>query len=65
MWVGNVMEEAMFQTHQATELSSFADVAVNLEARIEQNTETMVDSCSSRIRGDREEISLTEVKYSG
>ena len=65
MWVGNVMEEAMFQTHQATELSSFVDVAVNLEARIEQNTETMVDSCSSRIRGDGEEISLTEVKYSG
>ena len=55
----------MFQTHQATELSSFVDVAVNLEARIEQNTETMVDSCSSRIRGDGEEISLTEVKYSG
>ena len=50
------MEGAMFQTHQATELSRFVDGILDLEARIEVTTETMVDSYSSRIRGDGEEI---------
>ena len=56
MWVDNVMEGAMFQTHQATELSSFIHDALELEARIEVTSETMVDS----IIGDGEEISITD-----
>ena len=59
------MEGAMFQTHQVIELSSFVDVALDVEARIEVTSETMVDSCSSRIRGDGEEFSITDVKSSG
>ena len=60
----------MFQTPhlnspELTELTCFVNVAVDLEARIEVTSETMVDSYSSRIRGDGEEISLTKVKYSG
>ena len=39
----------MFQTYQATELSSFVKVAVDLEARIEVTSETMMDCYSSRI----------------
>ena len=50
----------MFQTHQATELSSFVVVAVDLET-IEMTSETMVDCYSSRIRGDIEEISITDI----
>ena len=48
--VYNVIEGAMFHTHQATELSSFVDMTVDLEARVEVTRETMVDSCSPRIR---------------
>ena len=60
MWVDNVMEGAMFQTHQPTELSSFIHVALELEARIKVTSETMVDSYSSRIIGDGEDISITD-----
>ena len=60
MWVDNVMEGAKFQTHQVTELSSFIDVAQDLEARIEVTHETMVGIYSSRIIGDGEEISITD-----
>ena len=35
------MEVAMFQPHQAAELSSFVYVALDLEARIEGTTETI------------------------
>ena len=59
------MEVTMFQTHQETELSRFVDVAVDLEARIEVTSETMLGSCSSRIRGDIEEISITDIQSSG
>ena len=55
----------MFQTHQATELSSFVYVALDLEERIEGTIETMVASYSSGIRGDGEEISITDIKSSG
>ena len=41
------MEGAMFQTHQATEHSSFVDMAVDLEKRIEVTSETMVDPYNS------------------
>ena len=64
MWVDNVMEAAMFQTYQATELSSFVKVAVDLEARIEVTSGTMVNSYSSRIRGDVEEIRITDIQSS-
>ena len=59
------MEGAMFQPHQVAELSSFVYVALNLEERIEGTSETMLDRYSSRIRGDGEEISITEEKSSG
>ena len=65
MWVDYVMEGAMFQTHQGTELSSFVDVTVDLETRVEVTSETMLESCSSRIRGDVEEISITDIQSSG
>ena len=61
----NVTNVAMFQPHQAAELTSFVYVALNLEARIEGTSMLIVDICSLRIRGDGEEISITEVKYSG
>ena len=63
--VYNVMEGAMFHTHQATELSSFVDVAVDLKARVEVTSETMMDICSSRIRSGVEETSITDIKSSG
>ena len=37
----NVVERAMFQPHQATELSSFVYVAIDLEARISGTSETI------------------------
>lgn len=49
----------MFHPHQVTELSSFVYVALDLEARIEGTSEAMLDGCSSKNRGDREEISIT------
>ena len=55
----------MFQAHQVAELSSFVYVALNLEARIAGTSEKMLDRYSSRIRGDGEEISITEEKSSG
>ena len=58
------MEGTMFQPHQVTELNSFVNVALHLEAIIAGTSETMLDSCSSRIRGDGEEISIIGVKYS-
>ena len=63
--VYNVMEGAMFHTHQGIELSSFVDVALDLEARIEVTSETMLDSCSSGIRGDVEDITITGIQSSG
>ena len=45
------MEGAKFQTHQVTELSSFVYEALDMKARIEGTSETMVDSCSSQIEG--------------
>ena len=44
------------------ELSWVVYVALDLETRIEWARETMLDSCNSRIRGDREEVSITDVK---
>ena len=41
MWAYNVMEGTMFQTHQATELSSFVDGTLELEARIAGTNETI------------------------
>ena len=58
------MEGTMFQPHQATELSRFVYVALHLDARKARTRETMLDSCSSRIRVDGKEISITEVKSS-
>ena len=49
----------MFQTHQVTKLSSFENAAQDLEARIKVTHETMVDSYSSKIIGDIEEITIT------
>ena len=59
------MEAAIFQTYHATELSSFVYVALDLEVRIEVTNETMVDSYSSIIRGNGEEISIPDIKSSG
>ena len=61
----NVIKGAVFQPHQTAEHTSIVYVALDLEARIERTRVIMLDSCSSRIRGDGEEISITEVKYSG
>ena len=58
------MEGAIFQPHQVTELSRFVYVALDLEARIEVTIETKVNSYSSRIRHDGEEISITFLKSS-
>ena len=40
-------------------------VALDLETRMEGTTEIMLESCSSRIVGDGEEFSTTEVKSYG
>ena len=61
MWVDNIMERIMFQTPQVTELTCFVDVAVDLETRVEVTSEIMLDSCSSRFRGDVEEITTTGI----
>ena len=54
------MEGTMFQPHQVTELNSFVNVALHLEARIEGTSVIILDICSLRIRGVGEEISITE-----
>ena len=59
------MEAVIFQTYQTAELSSFVKVAVDLEARIEVTSGTMVNSYSSRIRGDVEEISINGIQSYG
>ena len=51
-------------SHIKEQNSPALSMALDLEARIEISM-IMLDICSSKIRGDGEEISITEVKYSG
>ena len=48
------MKGAIFQPHQAAELTIFVYLALDLEAEIEGTSVIMLDSCTSRSRGGGE-----------